>query len=254
MNLDWRCDTRICRSQPELYRNHTNGIQEIQLKIHAGIQCACLLLCHFHCHQHCPVATNKQWDFQARFFTLPLSLHKRYISLLPPSAACKSHREADDGELVCFFVFFAPVPNVFSLQPFSIKFQFCWWHRWSLLSPHGDNSPLLCPRACKCHREANNGELIYCFHSLPPFPILSHISPFQLICYSVSSAGHPPSVDKVNNSPLHPSPAWESCTEGSDSELSPPLYFPPPFPMFSHCSLFQLHCCALGSASCLPSV
>ena len=30
MNLDLRCDTRICRSKSELLRNHTNGIQDIK--------------------------------------------------------------------------------------------------------------------------------------------------------------------------------------------------------------------------------
>ena len=30
MNLNSRCDTRICRSKSELLRNHTNGIQDIK--------------------------------------------------------------------------------------------------------------------------------------------------------------------------------------------------------------------------------
>jgi hypothetical protein len=30
MNLDLRCDTRICRSKSELLCNHTNGIQDIK--------------------------------------------------------------------------------------------------------------------------------------------------------------------------------------------------------------------------------
>jgi hypothetical protein len=29
MNLDLRCDTRICGSQAESFRNHTNGIQHV---------------------------------------------------------------------------------------------------------------------------------------------------------------------------------------------------------------------------------
>ncbi len=63
----------------------------------------------------------------------------------------------------------------------------------------------------------------------PPtqLPIFSHGSLFQLIFYSVGRARRPPSVDKVNNSPPHPSPACKSRGEGSVGELSPPLYFSP---------------------------
>ena len=107
---------------------------------------------------------------------------------------------------VCCFMFFSPTPNVFSPQPFSIKLQFCCRRRRPSLSPQGDNSSLPLSLVKKCHREAGSGEFVCCFYSPPPLPIFSHGSLFQLICYSVGRARRPPSVDKVNNSPPHPSP------------------------------------------------
>ena len=41
INLDWRCDTRICRSNSELFRNHTNGI--LYIKSPTTRECSCLI-------------------------------------------------------------------------------------------------------------------------------------------------------------------------------------------------------------------
>ena len=149
-------------------------------------------------------------------------------------------------------MFFSTTPNVFSPQPFSIKFQFRCWRRRPSLSPQGEYSSLPLSLAQKCHREAGSGEFVCCFYS-PPLPIFSHGSLFQLICYSVGRARRPPSVDKVNNSPPHPSPTCKSRGEGSVGELIPPLHFSPHhFQCFLTAAFFNFIAVPLAVSAAFP--
>jgi hypothetical protein len=67
MNLDQRCDTRICRSQSEFFSNHTYGIHEIQRMYNLEMQRSCLLLSHF-------IATSTaQWQLLNNGIFKPLS-------------------------------------------------------------------------------------------------------------------------------------------------------------------------------------
>ena len=70
---------------------------------------------------------------------------------------------------VCGFMCFSTTPNVFSPQPFSIKFQFRCWRRRPSLSPQGEYSSLPPSLAQKCHREVGSGEFVCCFYSPPRY-------------------------------------------------------------------------------------
>ena len=115
-------------------------------------------------------------------------------------------------------------------------------------------------RARCCHTcpqtmplQAGDGEFV-CDCYPPPIPDVSHCSFFQLNCYFVHDAAHPPSVNKSNKSlplPLH---ACESRGEEEDGEVSCSFYSPPPFETFSHSFFFQLNCYPVRHASHLPSV
>ena len=107
LNLDWKCDTRICRSKSDFFRNHTNGIQDIQ---HG----ASLQISHFLCQHHCPGTTINNGIPIASDLAIPPSVYKGNQSLLLPSPTHESQREAGDGEFVWCFQFFTPTPNVFS--------------------------------------------------------------------------------------------------------------------------------------------
>ena len=89
---------------------------------------------------------------------------------------------------------------------------------------------------------------------LSSFLMFSRDSFFQLNCYSVLDAAHPPSVDKANKNPLLPSHARE-LQERAVMVCFPLLFIPP----LHHSKLFftaffQLNCYSVGHASRPPSV
>ena len=137
MNLDWRCDTRICRSKSELFHNHTNGIQEIQ---HLYMQ-ACNA--HVSCSLIFIATSTAQWQQinngipTASDSVIPPSVYKGNKSPRLPSPAYESQKEAGDGEFVWFF-HFLPSILIFSHRWFSIELLFCCQHWRPSLSLQGE--------------------------------------------------------------------------------------------------------------------
>ncbi len=73
-----------------------------------------------------------------------------------------------------------PFPMFSHCSHFQLKFSSTDCINGLPLVHMGITAHCLRPHAHKCHREANNGELIFCFYSLPPIPnIISH-QPFSI--------------------------------------------------------------------------
>ena len=99
----------------------------------------------------------------------PPSVCKGNNSLPLLSPACKSRREAGDGEFISCLAF-PPIPNVFS----RVHFQLNCYFAVGINSPSsvckGNKSPPLLSPACKSHREAGDGEFVSCLAFPSPIP------------------------------------------------------------------------------------
>ena len=93
--------------------------------------------------------------------------------------------------------------------------------------------------------------MVSCFS--PPLPMFSHRSHFQLNFSSAAGVDGPPSVHKGNTARCH-RPLLKNVTEKSAVVSLSVVFIPPPLPIFSHDSLFQLICYSVGRARRPPSV
>ena len=121
MNLERRCDTRICTSQSELYRNNTNGIHEIQRMDTQA--CNTLISC---CLIFIATSTAQWQQIKngipiASDSAIPPSVYKGNKSPPLPSPARESQREAGDGEFVWCNHFLPSRSPCFLTVDFSIK-------------------------------------------------------------------------------------------------------------------------------------
>ena len=157
MNFDWRCDTRICWSQAELYRNHTNGIQEIQ--------CIYMQACNVHdsCCLIFIATSTAKWQLICVWISKPVSPSSLLHSTMgiaarrwhPPLA--KHIEKLVAVSLSAVFMFFSPIPNLFSSQRFQLSFSSVTGVDSPPSVHTGNNSlPSLQLPVRECHKEASN--------------------------------------------------------------------------------------------------
>jgi hypothetical protein len=142
------------------------------------MQGACLLLCHFHCHKHCPVELINNGISKPvsppslSHFIRGITAHRHR-----PPLAIQIEKLATVSLSVVLF--FSPIPNIFSSQPFSIKFQFCCWRWWPSLGPQGDNS-LLPPSPYSQISQRNRQWRVCLLFLFPPIPNIFSQQPFWI--------------------------------------------------------------------------
>ena len=140
-----------------------------------------------------------QWQQINNGISKPVSSPSLFHSIRGLSASCHHPplvNHIEKPTMVSLYVvlcFSPPFPMFSHCSHFQLKFSSSDRVNRLPLVHMGIKARSLCPPAHKCHREANNGELIFCFYSLPPIPnIISH-QPFSinlLFCWPC----RPPSV------------------------------------------------------------
>jgi hypothetical protein len=162
-----------------------------------------------------------------------------------PAVAIPAHNlptKGDGCEFSTPFYFPPPtIPNLFSQHFFQLN---CYSVGCASHPPSGNkgNEGLSRPYlAVTCLQKASTESFSLILIFPPPFQTCSHSTFFQLNCYSVGRAGHPPSVSKGNKAPPLPFPPM-ACLQKASTESFPLLLFSPHHSIiFSH-HLFPINC------------
>ena len=127
-----------------------------------------------------------QWQQINNGISKPVSSPSLFHSIRGISAHCHRSLLANHIEkptMVSLYVvlcFSPPFPMFSHCSHFQLNFSSADGVNGLPLVHMGITACCLCPPAHKCHREANNSKLIFCFYSLPPIPnIISH-QPFSI--------------------------------------------------------------------------
>ena len=127
-----------------------------------------------------------QWQEINNGISKPVSSPSLFHSIRGISARCHhlplaNHIERPTMVSLYVVLCFLPLFSMFShCSHFQLNFSSADGANGLPLVHMGITARCLCPPAHKCHREANSGELIFCFYSLPPIPnIISH-QPFSI--------------------------------------------------------------------------
>jgi len=102
------------------------------------------------------------------------SVYKGNKSPLLQSPAHESQREAGDGEIVCFFIFFRPIPNVFAQVIFQLNSYFVVNIDGTSSVYKGNKSTSLPSPTRESQREAGDSDFVWFFHFFLPFGMFSH--------------------------------------------------------------------------------